>query len=70
MKIFKIRRRAIMIVNKTKLDISIINKYIDEYRREHQQLLNMAVSNKTLIETRDGLKVILQVIKGDRNENK
>ncbi len=59
-----------MTVNKTKSDISIINKYIDEYRGEHQQLLNMAVSNKTLIETRDGLKAILQVIKGDRNENK
>lgn len=59
-----------MTVNKTKSDISIINNYIDEYRREHQQLLNMAVSNKTLMETRDGLKAILQVIKGDRNENK
>lgn len=55
-------------VNRTKTDIIVINKYINEFRKEQQRLLDLALSNKNLIETRYGLKAILQVIKGDSNE--
>lgn len=55
-------------MNRTKTDIAIIDKSIEEFRKEQKQLLNLALSNKKLIETRDGLKAILQVMKGDINE--
>lgn len=62
------KRSVDYMVNMTKMNITTINKYIDKYRKEQQRLLKLVVSNKSLIETRDGLKAILQVVKGDINE--
>lgn len=55
-------------MNRTKIDITIINKYIDTYRKEQQRIINLAMSNKKLVETKEGLNRILQVMKGDGNE--
>lgn len=55
-------------MSRTKTDIIVINKYINEFRKDQRRLLDLALSNKKLIETRDGLKAILQVMKGDSNE--
>lgn len=55
-------------MNRTKIDIVIINKYIDTYRKEQQRIINLAIANKKLVETKEGLNRILQVMKGDGNE--
>lgn len=55
-------------MGRTKIDITIINKYIDTYRKEQQRIINLAMSNKKLVETKEGLNRILQVMKGDGNE--
>lgn len=51
-------------LNRIEIDVEIMNKQIAKYRKTQERLLDLAVSNKKLAETRDGLKAIKAVMKG------